>query len=272
MSNQTIQPRAALFDVDGTLLTKEFNGIQGLPSDRVTNAVRQASQKIPTGLITARQPQKSLDLIAHLQLSGLSILSNGAQIWDNKAQKMIIERPLNLESTMQISHDLFANNISFWIQDNGIDYVLTDTPQNIANTPTKIHCKWSDYQPTKPFLIVAHKVSLQVARGLEAMFKHHSDITAFLGHAFDDGTYDVFITDKRTTKSYALQEVSQILNIPTHEILGIGDGENDVVLMENCLGIAMGNAVEMVKQKAIFIAPTVDEDGVAVALERFVLK
>jgi hydroxymethylpyrimidine pyrophosphatase-like HAD family hydrolase len=37
------------------------------------------------------------------------------------------------------------------------------------------------------------------------------------------------------------------------------------------LGVAMGNAIESVKALAGFIAPSADEDGAAVAIERFVL-
>ncbi|MBQ0070705.1 MAG: HAD family hydrolase [Spirochaetales bacterium] len=48
---------------------------------------------------------------------------------------------------------------------------------------------------------------------------------------------------------------------------GIGDGANDIEMMEYCgLGIAMGNASDEVKSHADFVTGRADEDGIAEAL------
>ena len=56
-------------------------------------------------------------------------------------------------------------------------------------------------------------------------------------------------------------------------MIGIGDGYNDFPLLMACgLKIAMGNAVEDLKAIADFIVPSVEQDGVAHAINRFILK
>ncbi len=52
--------------------------------------------------------------------------------------------------------------------------------------------------------------------------------------------------------------------------MAIGDNMNDLEMLNYVgLGIAMGNAPTAVKEVADWVAPSVEEDGVAVALEKF---
>ncbi|MBI5619841.1 HAD hydrolase family protein, partial [Candidatus Gottesmanbacteria bacterium] len=80
------------------------------------------------------------------------------------------------------------------------------------------------------------------------------------------------ITHTDASKLHGIVEVARHLNIKTEEIIGVGDGYNDFpLLMASGLKIAMGNAVPELKEIADFVAPTVDEDGVATVIEKFIL-
>lgn len=74
-------------------------------------------------------------------------------------------------------------------------------------------------------------------------------------------------------KGLALLRLGEILEIKQEEIMTCGDGENDVDMIQRVgFGVAMGNGVESVKAYADYITETNDEDGVAKAIEKFVLK
>lgn len=63
-----------------------------------------------------------------------------------------------------------------------------------------------------------------------------------------------------------------LLDIPPSQMLAIGDGENDVEMLQMAaIGVAMGNGMAQAKAVADFITATNDENGVAQALRRFVL-
>ena len=290
--NMSAKARAVLSDVDNTILPDES---LDLPTPRVTRAFHEAGKKVPTGLATARQPQKFTYLARHLQLTGKSILSNGAQIFDGKQGVMVVERPLRLETTMDITRALQASRIDHWIQDAGIDYRwipqgriarqakatseglgLYRRPQDVLD-PKKGFTDVPGYLPDKPFIIVAHKVDAAAAAYIEDMVRGYKDerITAFIAHEHknaDGVTFDVFIADKRANKLEALLEVEEMEKISLEEFLVMGDGHNDKVLIENAgLGVAMGNAVEPVKSVAVFIAPDLAHDGAAIAIEELVL-
>jgi hydroxymethylpyrimidine pyrophosphatase-like HAD family hydrolase len=54
--------------------------------------------------------------------------------------------------------------------------------------------------------------------------------------------------------------------------MAIGDNFNDVEMLEYAgLGVAMGNAPDGVKAIAKWVAPGVEQDGAAAAIEAFIL-
>lgn len=63
-----------------------------------------------------------------------------------------------------------------------------------------------------------------------------------------------------------------MIDIKKDEIIGVGDGYNDLALFEAVgLKVAMGNGVEELKAKADYITKHVDKDGLADVIEKFVL-
>ncbi len=55
--------------------------------------------------------------------------------------------------------------------------------------------------------------------------------------------------------------------------MACGDGDNDAnMLKEAGFGVAMGNAIEKVKEAADYITVSNDEQGAAKAIERFALR
>jgi Cof subfamily protein (haloacid dehalogenase superfamily) len=75
------------------------------------------------------------------------------------------------------------------------------------------------------------------------------------------------------SKARAMAWLAEHLGVHRDETIAIGDGDNDVEMLEWAgLGIAMGNATPAVKAAADWIAPSVEEDGLAVALQRFLLR
>ena len=64
-----------------------------------------------------------------------------------------------------------------------------------------------------------------------------------------------------------------MLGIKREEIMACGDGMNDYEMLSAVgFGVAMGNAMEPLKEIADYITETNDENGVAKAIEKFVLR
>lgn len=76
------------------------------------------------------------------------------------------------------------------------------------------------------------------------------------------------ITKKGVSKGDAVKILSEYYGINRQAIIAIGDSENDLTMIEYAnMGVAMGNASEVLKNKANYITDTNDELGVAKAVE-----
>lgn len=83
---------------------------------------------------------------------------------------------------------------------------------------------------------------------------------------------DLEIVCEGADKGRALLQLASDLHVRPDDVMAVGDGSNDRELLA-CAGIsvAMGNAKEDLKKMADYIAPDNEHDGLARALERFVL-
>jgi Cof subfamily protein (haloacid dehalogenase superfamily) len=74
-------------------------------------------------------------------------------------------------------------------------------------------------------------------------------------------------------KGSALKIVAADLGIAQENVMAIGDQGNDATMVAWAgVGVAMGNGNDVTKAVAKWIAPGINEDGAAVAIEKFILK
>lgn len=73
---------------------------------------------------------------------------------------------------------------------------------------------------------------------------------------------------QKDTKASGIMKALKYLNIPAENSYAFGDDKNDIEMLETAgCGIAMGNASEEVKKHAEKVTDTVQNDGVALAIE-----
>lgn len=86
--------------------------------------------------------------------------------------------------------------------------------------------------------------------------------------------YDnIEVVNKGVSKGRALEILGDYLNIKREEMIAIGDSENDLAMIKYAgLGVAMGNAIDSVKQAADYITKTNMEDGVKHVIDKFIFK
>lgn len=88
----------------------------------------------------------------------------------------------------------------------------------------------------------------------------------------DSSKYNIEITRKGVSKGKAVEMLASLYNVKREEVLTIGDSENDLSMIEYAgLGVAMGNASDVIKAKADYITDTNDNDGVAEVISKFIL-
>jgi len=71
-------------------------------------------------------------------------------------------------------------------------------------------------------------------------------------------------------KAQGLAALLAHLGLQREQLMAFGDGFNDISMIQYAgMGIAMGNAQEVVKKAADFVTESNEADGIAIALERF---
>lgn len=89
--------------------------------------------------------------------------------------------------------------------------------------------------------------------------------------AYSSNYVELFSED--ATKGNALKALAKHLNINIDDIACIGDSENDLSMFEVAgKAFAMGNAIDSLKDKALYVLKSNNEDGIAQAIYDHLLK
>src|SRR5690606_13290051 len=83
----------------------------------------------------------------------------------------------------------------------------------------------------------------------------------------------VEMTRKGVSKGTALEDVAAYYQVPLSRMMAIGDGFNDLDMIRAAgLGVAVANSPAEVRDAADRVTESNEDDGVAIAIERWVLE
>lgn len=258
MKNNEVKPnhyKAIISDIDGTLTPIVP---YSLPSKKVTNAIKEAVGKDLIFILASGRPFSLVKyLVDHLGETGPCIVDNGAAIVDSKDGSTIWEANLPNEEANQIINVVKK----FKLYRASCNTGGIDNPTQIPNTSKVRKVSIHDISESEADNIIAKITSM------------YSNVTGIKAASYEgQHLVDVYFSNIKATKQYAVFELSKILDITEDEIIGVGDGYNDFPLLMACgLKVAMGNSVDDLRGIADYIAPSVDEDGLAEVIEKFYL-
>lgn len=251
-----------LFDLDGTLLRSDKT-----ISDRTLAALQNCRKKgILIGVSTSRGEQNALSFIEELQPDVL-IVSGGALV--KYHGEYIYKAAFSAEETRQMiaaARSVCGAECEITIDTTNAHY------WNYKIDPKKQDQSWGDsiYTDFKDFAESSLKMCVEIfddaqAAQLQELLKACDCIR------FSDGYWYKF-TRKAVTKERAIMEACAASGIKPAEIAAFGDDYADIGMLELCgMGIAMGNAIDAVREKADLVIGSNDEDGIAAFLESFIL-
>lgn len=260
-------------DIDGTLLNDHK---RLLP--KVKEAVRDAAdQGIRIVLASGRMPAGVELVESELGLSCIKICNAGTYILIG--DECVRAEHLSLETMNRIYENIAVKyGIPLWIFEGrkwyvtGIDSHIEREIRIIRQNPEVVSVRdltemWGREKvcPNKLLLAAAPGEVSQIYRELKECSGRDIDM------ACSTDTY-VEIFPKGVTKGKALNAVCHELHINMDETAAFGDQELDIPMIEAAgLGIAMGNAIRELKDKADFVTRSNNDAGVAYALEQYLL-
>lgn len=243
-----------LFDLDGTLLKSDKTISEHTLS--VLNKCR--SNGLMIGVSTSRSEQNSMEFLSQL-LPDILISSGGALVKQDK--KYIYKAEFSIEETNYM--------ITTIREICGADCEITiDTLHNhywnYKKDPKKQDQSWGDsiYTDFENFNQKALKMCVEVFDSNTAD-KLKNTLTDCDCIRFSDGFWYKF-TKKGVTKENAIKKICSACDITPKNIMAFGDDLADIGMLKLCgMGIAMGNALQEVKDIADVVIGTNDNEGIA---------
>jgi Cof subfamily protein (haloacid dehalogenase superfamily) len=125
---------------------------------------------------------------------------------------------------------------------------------------------WLDAPPTK-LVIVGEPAALdELGASLRARFGGRLFIAKSLPFFLE-------LANPGVSKGTGLQVVADRLGFTAEDTVAFGDGENDIELLDWAdYAVAVANAHPAIKERADFVAPSVEEQGVAQVIEAFLAR
>lgn len=237
-----------ILDLDGTTIP---NKSDGKPSQKVINAIRKIIPQVYVTVATGRQYLICKDIIQELGIIHPFIVNGGSEIRDQNG-KILWKQELHPNAITEI---YAAINGSYSIQsDTLLDF----------KTAKQI----SDLQGAQSLWV--GPIPNDTVDSVYKMLSTIPRINAHVAPSWDSSGSVIHVTDELASKKHAVQFLLTHENLDHTKIIAIGDSGNDIPLFEVAgFKVAMGNASESLKKRADWIAPTVEEDGVAATINKF---
>ncbi len=268
--------RMACFDLDGTTVRPD-GGI----SDAVRLAIRETvAAGVCVVLVSGRAPMGVLHVRESLGLAeagGAYIAMNGAYAVDPDGavfRDMRIPWPQTRDAAAALRaegvHVSLFRGFDWWVLDAADEFsehesfILQAAPRIVS------------MDDLNALMADGGGVNKCVAMAASAIVDRlRRDCALRFDGAFDvqrSGGRHLEFMGKGVSKLAAVEALAQSMGFGMDAVFAIGDNENDCALLERAgVGVAMGNADEAVKRAAGRVTAPNTEDGVALALRRYVL-
>lgn len=260
-------------DLDGTLL----NSLHQI-SPAVKAAIAQAKQKGIQVVLASGRPYTGIQ--PYLKELGLDtandycISNNGSVIHQAHDGSHLVENLLDFADYLyfeELSRNIgvhlhaLADNTMFTANRHISHYTIHDA--YLTNSPL-VYCPVNEMESSLKFTKIMmidcpEKLDIGISYIPENTYENYSLIKT--------SPYYLEISNNTSNKGTALQVICEKLGITPDKVMSIGDQNNDIQMLKYAsVSVAMGNSQEHIQKLAKFVTKTNDDDGVAIAINKFI--
>jgi Cof subfamily protein (haloacid dehalogenase superfamily) len=266
----TVPIRLVALDLDGTLVGKDL-----AIRPRVKEAIGRARERgVAVTLVTGRMFAATKPFADALGLDGCVVCYQGAAIFDVRSGAVLAQTPVRQDVTRESFAWADAHGVHAQGYDGDVLYVqqinrFSERYTALAKVEPVVVPSLAAYFADRPSLKI---VFVDTA---ERAAQHLAAIAPLLGeraYITRSNADFVEILDPGVNKGKALAFVAERFGASLEQTLAVGDAWNDLPLLEAAgIGVAMGSGPPELLERADAVVADVAGDGVAEAIERFVL-
>lgn len=251
-------------DCDGTLFDRN-----GYPSQRTCDVVKrvvEAGHLIVA--VTGRSRLTACDRLEAVEGMRYLVCSNGAYTWDSHNGELVWETPMPQSLVTDVASRLrnVIQDLAFgWETRTGIGF--EDRFVELAGGVSELESGGKAGDPwTQPLY------KLKVRHADVSLDELQRKVAGLLGNELCEittsGAPFIEITAKGSHKASGLEKAAVMLGFVATDTIAFGDNHNDLPMLEWAgHAVAMGNALEIVKEKAHAVTLHNTQHGVAHYLE-----
>lgn len=262
-------------DIDGTLVTSDYRFL-----DSTYQALKKCHEKgIEIVLASGRSFIEMGEFFEKMPFIDYVICGNGSSVFKVKTQEKLHDQAIDYKLIVDLAHKV--NHLDYMIEfyDEGLVYSQNQDYDTLLKFGLE---KFYDYlKGTRNEVDDVIDLLVQNNRKVEKAnfnFKNKDDqkLAFEIANNFDFNAtssfhHNIEVSHKDAHKGNGVLFLSKYLNIDLDEMMAFGDGLNDVEMVDFVkYGIAMGNAVEALKEKAYEITLTNDEGGIAHMIDKYI--
>jgi Cof subfamily protein (haloacid dehalogenase superfamily) len=261
--------RLVVSDIDGTLVRQDKSLSEGV----VAAVQRLRNADVAFSLISARPPSGMLWIAAKLLLTGNIASFNGGTIV--KAGGEIVSADLIDPASAAYTLAMFDRpSVETWLFADGNWYARTAQGEHVARERKAANIEPVIVGSFAGLLARVNKIVAVSSDG--ALLKRlDSEVALELGAAATvsrSQTYYLDVTAPRANKGDGVATLAVAFGFPLASVVVLGDQHNDLAMFARAgMSIAMGQASEGVRAAATHVSRSNEEDGVADAIDRFIL-
>jgi len=257
------QQYALFFDIDGTLVS--FNTHQ-IPSSTIHALTQAKANGSRVYIATGRPPVIINNLCGIEHLIDGFITTNGALCY--VGNELVCCNPIPKEDVMTCVNDAQQKGYSMIVVGNKDVAVLDPTGDVDRIFHQTLDVK--DMDKAAPLEVVLQQDILQLTPFFSP--EYEAELMAHMPHCVSGRWHPEFtdITANGADKGKGILAMARHEGFDPSRTIAFGDGGNDTsMILQAGIGIAMGNAIEELKQQADYVTTSVDEDGILNALQHF---
>lgn len=274
--NYPNQVKIIFSDIDGTLipLDKSKSSLE-IPNSLIQSIQKLKRAQIPLILVTGRSALAAKEIADKIIDGNTYIIAlQGAEIVKPNGET-IYKDNINNKNVTQLVKEIIQSKkpcykgakVLFFIKGQAYSNENTKFPYFCENI--KIFKSFNEFEPNfTASKIVIYQTNTEKFKLIQPQLKKK-----FPNLNIDmatDCTYD--ITSKTATKGLAVKNLANILGIDLKNAAVFGDSENDISMFNEVkagggLPIAVGNAMDSLKNNAVFITSPAYENGFAKAID-----
>lgn len=265
-------------DLDGTLMMPDHLTV----SERTKNALFRAHiNGVKIAISTGRTLSLVENVIEQIPFVDFVMYSDGASVYDVQNKKRIftdhispdrVAKILDFLNDFPIYYNVYLDGKLYTQSGKERHYIYTGLPEKFVkafydNTKVCQNLK-EEIRGKSAELVVAFSIA---GEDEEKIYSYLSNKDLRL-HVTSAMKSEIEVTTDTATKGLSLKFLCDRLGIDRDEVMAIGDSGNDSTMLEfaGC-SVAMENGDEACKSKADYITSSNKDDGVAIAIEKFVL-